>query len=131
MLNRCRPAERDDVTVRVFNVEIPRAPRCRLQRSENLRSLGDTLFVEGLDALDARRGIQVIILPTMLALRGILGRLFQMQFHAIQTTDSVEPAPRLAETKTQPLVVRYRALQVVDDELRSERSDTRLSLIRH
>ena len=68
---------------------------------------------------------------TMLALGLILGRFFQMQFQSIQTADSVEPAPRLAETESQPLVVRDRALKVVDEELRSERSDTRLDLVRH
>jgi len=126
-----RATERDDVTVRVFNIEILRAPRRRLQRLENLRSVGNTLFVEGFDAFDARRGIEVVLFPTMLALGGILGRLFQMQLQSIPTTDSVEPAPRLAETKTQPLVVRHRALKVVDEELWSERSETRLGLVRH
>lgn len=107
----------------------PSAPR-RVQRFEDLRSIGDTLFVECLDVLDARRGIEVLVVPTILPLRRILGRFLQIQFQSIQTPDRVEPAPRLAETETQPLVVRDRALKVVDEELRSERCNTRLGLVR-
>src|SRR5207253_9580412 len=101
-----------------------RAPRRHFQRLDDPGAIGDTPFVECLDALDARRGIEVLVFPTMLALGRILGRFFQMQFQSIHTTDSVESAPRLAETETQPLVVRYRALKVIDEKLRSERSDT-------
>src|SRR5438093_1211852 len=126
-----RATERDDVAVRVFNVEILRAPGRHFQRLEDLGAISDTLFVECLDAVDARRGIEVLMFPTMLALGRILGRFFQMQFQSIQTADSVESAPRFAETETQPLVVGDRALKVVDEELRSERSDTRLGLVRH
>ena len=131
MLARSRAAERDDVAVRVFNVEIPRAPRRQFQRLEDLRAIGDTLFVECLDALNARRGIEVLVFPTMLALGRILGRFFQMQFQSIQIADGVESAPRFAETETQLLVVSDRALKVVDEKLRSELSDTRLGLVRH
>jgi hypothetical protein len=126
-----RAAERDDVAVRVFNVEILRAPRRHFQRLEDLGAISDTLFVECFDAVDSARGIEVLVFPTMLALRRILGRFFQMQFQSIQTADSVESAPGLTETETQRLVVRDRALKVVDEELRSERSDTRLGLVRH
>jgi hypothetical protein len=130
VLVRRSAAESDDVAVRVFNVKTLGAPRRHFQRLDDLRAIGDALFVECLDAVDARRGIEVVIFPTMLALGRILGRFFQMQFQSIQTADSVESAPRLAETETQPLVVSDRALKVVDEELRSERSDTRLGLVR-
>src|SRR5213594_4370722 len=126
-----RATQRDDVAIRVFNVEILRAPRRHFQGLEDLSAIGDTLFVECVDALDARRGIEVLVFPTVLALGRILGRFFQMQFESIKTADRVESAPRLAETETQLLVVRDRALKVVDEELRSERSDTRLGLVRH
>src|SRR6267142_1493271 len=131
MLACSRAAERDDVAVRVFNVEILRAPRRHFQRLDDPGAIGDTLFVECLDAVDARRGIEVLVFSTMLALGRILGRFFQVQFQSIQTADCVESAPGLAETETHRLVVRDRALKVVDEELRSERSDTRLGLVRH
>ena len=97
---RCRAAETDDIAVGVFNIEILRAPRRHLKRLEDLRAVGDTPFVECLDTLDTRRGIEVFVVSTMLALGRILGRFLQMQFQSIQTADSVEPAPRLAETET-------------------------------
>src|SRR5580765_3150979 len=131
VLARCRAAETDDIAVRVFNIEVLRAPRRRLKRLEDLRAVSDTLFVECFDTLDTRQGIEVLVFSTMVALGRILGRFLQVQFQSIQTADSVEPAPRLAETETQPPVVRDGSPKVVDEELRSERSNTRLGLVRH
>src|SRR5256885_15122131 len=67
-LARRRATETDDITVGVFNVEILRAPSRHRKRLEDLRAVGNTLFVECLDAVDARRGIEVLVFPTMLAL---------------------------------------------------------------
>ena len=105
MLARRRAAKSDDVAVRIFNVETLCPPRRRFQRLDDLRAIGDTLLVECFDAVYARCGIEVVVFPSMPALSRILGRFFQMQFQSIQRADSVESAPRLAETETQPLVV--------------------------
>ena len=99
MLARRRAAKSDDVAVRIFNVETLCPPRGCFKRFDDLRAIGDRLLVECLDAVDARRGIEVIVFPSMPALSRILGRFFQMQFESIETTYSVESAPRLAETK--------------------------------
>jgi hypothetical protein len=44
-----RAAETDDIAVGVLDIEILRAPRRRLERLEDLRAVGDALFVECLD----------------------------------------------------------------------------------
>ena len=54
VLARRRAAETDDIAVWVFNVEILRAPSRHRKRPEDLRAVGNTLFVECLDAVDAR-----------------------------------------------------------------------------
>jgi len=46
VLARSPTAEGDNVAVRVFDVEILRAPRRRFKRLENLGTIGDTPFVE-------------------------------------------------------------------------------------
>src|ERR1044072_75643 len=124
-------AKSDNVAVRIFNVETLGAPRRYFERVEDLRAIGDTLFIEFLDAVNARCGIEVIIFSTMPALCRILRRFFQMQFESIQRADRVEPFPWLAETETQPLVVRDSAFKIVDEKLRSERSHTRFGLASH
>jgi len=40
-----------------------------------------------------------------------------VNFQSVQITDCVETIPRLAETKADLLVVRNRAIKVVDEEL--------------
>src|SRR5688500_16229838 len=129
VLARWRAAETDDIAVRVFNIEVLRTPRRRLKRLEDLHAVGDTLFVERLDALDTRRRIEVLVFQAMLPLGRILGRFLQMQFQSIQAPDSVEPAPRLTELETQPLVVLDGSLKVVNEELRGERGNTRPGLV--
>ena len=58
--------------------------------------------------------------------RVILGRFLQVKFQSVQNTDRVEPLPWLAERETDLLIVRDRAIEVVDKELWSERCHTRL-----
>ena len=67
----------------------------------------------------------IVVLP-VLAVRVVLGRFLQVKFQSVQNTDRVEPFPRLAEREAELLVVRDRALKVVDKELWSERCHTRI-----
>src|ERR1051326_3363606 len=82
--------------------------------------------VEHLDAVNARRGIEMIVVVLVMALRIVLGRFLQVKFKSVQNTDRVEPFPCLTEREANLLVVRDRALKVVDKELWSERCHTRL-----
>jgi len=63
----------------------------------------------------------MLIIAPVLTLRFVLGCFLQVQFQSVQITDSVETLPRFAELEADLLVVRNLALQVVDEDLRSER----------
>ena len=113
---------------------------CEKQATEHgyryIHSGNEPLLIAGvatytLEVLEARPDIEVIVVPTILTLGRILGRFLQVQFQSIQSADRVEAAPRFAETETQLPVVRDRPLKVVDEELRSERRDTRLGEVGH
>src|SRR5881628_1008593 len=93
-LSRRCAAEADDIAVRFLNVEILRAPLRRRQRLEDLGAVGDALLVERLDAFHARGGVQVLILPTVLAFRWVLRRFLQMQLQAVKAANGIEPVPR-------------------------------------
>jgi hypothetical protein len=82
--------------------------------------------VERLNAVNARRGVEMIVVAPVLAVRVILGRFLQVKFKSVQNTDCIEPFPWLAEREADLLVVCDRALKVVDKELWSERCHTRL-----
>src|SRR5215212_231368 len=119
-------AEADDVAIRVLDIEALRAPLGRRDRLDDRHAVGDALLVERLDAVNACRGVEMIVVAPMLAVRVILGRLLQVKFKSVQNTDRVEPFPGLAKREADLLVVRDRALKVVDQELWSERCHTRL-----
>jgi hypothetical protein len=54
------------------------------------------------------------------------GGLSKVKFQSVENTDRLEPLPWLGEREADLLVVRDRALKVVDKELWSERCHTRL-----
>src|SRR5439155_7745991 len=104
-LSRRRAAEADDVAVGVLDVEILRAPLRRREWLEDLRTVGNALPIECLDALHARGGVEMLVLSPMLPLRRILRRLFKVQFQAISATDRIEPAPRFGKDESERIVV--------------------------
>src|SRR5258706_355554 len=106
-------AEGDDIAVRIFDIEVLRTPGGRGERSQDRDPVGGALRVERFDASDACRRIEV--------LGFILWCLFEMQLQSVDTADGVEVVPRFVERETELPVVGHRALEVVDEELRSER----------
>src|SRR5215203_6661667 len=118
-------AEADDVAIRVLDIEALRAPLGSRDRLDDRHAVGDALLVERLDAVNARRGVEMIVVAPVLAVRVILGRFLQVKFKSVQNTDRVETVPWLAEREADLLVVGDRALKVVDQELWSERCHTR------
>src|SRR5687767_14834152 len=56
----------------------------------------------------------------------VLRRFLQVELQSVQEADGIEALPRLAEREAELLVVRDRALEVVDEKLRSEGRDARL-----
>jgi hypothetical protein len=119
-------AEADDVAIRVLDIEVLRAPLGRRDRLDNRHAVGDALLVERLNAINARRGVEMIVVAPVLAVGVVLGCFLQVKFESIQNTDRVEPFPWLAEREAHLLVVRDRALKVIDKELWSKRCHTRL-----
>ena len=114
------------MAIRILDIEALRAPLGRRDRLDDRHPIGDALLVERLDAVNASRGVEMIVVAPVLAVRVILGRFLQVKFKSVKNTDRVEPFPRLAEREADLLVVRDRALEVVDKELWSERCQTRL-----
>jgi hypothetical protein len=112
VLLACRrtATEADDVAVGIFDIEVFRGPRGSRERLDDRRTVADALLVEGFDALDACRGIEMLVIAPVPALCLVLGCFLQVQFHSVQMTDSVETIPRLAELEADLLVVRDRAL---------------------
>src|SRR5206468_522141 len=88
-------------------------------------AVGDALSVERFDAIDAGRCVEMVVIAPPPALRLILGRFLQVNFQSVQMTNGVETIPRLAETEADLLVVRHRAIEVVDQELWCEGGHTR------
>src|SRR5215207_1763019 len=119
-------AEPDDVAIRVLDIEALRSPLGRRDRLDDRHAVGDALLVERLDAVNTRRGVEMIVVAPVLAVRVTLGCFLQVKFKSVQNTDRVEPFPWLAEREANLLVVRDRALKVIDKELWSERCHTRL-----
>src|SRR4030095_7137157 len=62
-------AEGDDVAVGVLDVEVLRAPGRGCECLDDGYSVGDALFVERFDAIDARRGVGMLIVAAPLAIR--------------------------------------------------------------
>src|SRR6185369_3399417 len=119
-------AEADDVAIRVLDIEVLGAPLGRRDRRYDRHAVGDALFVESLDTVNARCGVEMLVVAPVLAVCAVLGRFLQVKFKSVKNTDRVEAFPWLAEREAHLLVVSDRALKVVDKELWSERCDTRL-----
>ena len=66
----------------------------------------------------------MLVVAPPLALRLVLGRLLQVDFQTVQTTDGIEPIPGLTEPEADLLVVGDRTFEVVDEELWSEGGQT-------
>ena len=113
-------AEANDVAIWVLDIEALRAPLGRRDRLDDRHAVGDALLVERLDAVNARRDVEMIVVATVLAVCVVRGRFLQVKFQSVQNTDGVEPFPWLAEREADLLVVRDRALKVVDKELWSK-----------
>src|SRR5438132_6800542 len=126
LASRGTAAEANDVAVRILDIEVFRTPCGRGERFKNRYAGGGALLVERFDAVDACRRIEVLVIAPVPTLRLISGRLLQMQLQPVETADAVEIAPRFAEDETEPPVVGHRALEILDEELRSERCHTRL-----
>ena len=75
---------------RILDIEVLRAPLGRRDRLDDRHAVGDALLVEHLDAVNARRGIEMIVVVLVLALRIVLGRFLQVKFKSVQNTDRVE-----------------------------------------
>src|SRR5690349_19691434 len=120
-VRRRTAAERDDVAVRVLDVEVLRAPLRRGERSEDRYAARDALLVECLDAGHAGRGIEMLVLAAIRALGRILRGFLQVDFQSIQLPDRVKPIPWITEREAELPVVGDRPLQVIDQKLGSER----------
>src|ERR1041385_5164587 len=105
---RWTAAERDDVTVRILDVEVLRAPRGRGERLEDWRVVCDAALVERFDPVDACGSIEMFIVAPVLTLRLILGRFLQVQLQSVQIADGVEAGPRFAKLEPELLIVRNR-----------------------
>ena len=55
-------AEADDVAIQVLDIEALRAPLGRRDRLDDCYAVGDALLVERLDAVNARRGVEMIVM---------------------------------------------------------------------
>ena len=62
-------AEADDVAIRVLDIKALRAPLGCHDRLDDRHAVGDALFVEYLDAINARRGVEMIVVALVLAVR--------------------------------------------------------------
>src|SRR5207245_11119255 len=114
-LVRCRsPAEGDDIAVGVLDVKVLRAPCRRRQRLDDPCAIRGALRVECLDAVNAARGVEMLVLTPVLALSLVLGRFLQMKFQPVQPSNRVEPVPRLAKREAESLIVRHRARKLRD-----------------
>src|SRR5437660_4268352 len=105
-------AEADDVAIGILNIEVFGAPRSSRERLDDRCTIGDALPVERFDAVDARRGVEMLVIAPVPALRLVLGRFLQVKLHSVQMTDSVETIPRLTEREAELLVIRDRALKI-------------------
>jgi hypothetical protein len=87
--------EADDVAIWIFDIEVLRAPLGRHDRLEDRHAVSDALLVERLDSVNARRGVEMIVVTPVLVVRVVTGRFLQVKFQSVQNTDRVEPLPWL------------------------------------
>jgi len=76
-------AEADDVAIRALDIEALRAPLGRRDRIDDRDAVGDAFLVERLDAVNARPGIEMIVVAPVLAVRVTLGRFLQVKFKSV------------------------------------------------
>ena len=62
----------------------------------------------------------MLVVATPAALPLVPGRSLQVEFQPVQLADGVKPVPWLVERKTELVVERDRAFEVIDEELRRE-----------
>jgi hypothetical protein len=63
------------------------------ERLDDSYTVCDAPFVERFDAVDADRGVKMLVVAPPAALRRILRRLLQVQFESVQLADGVDPSP--------------------------------------
>ena len=85
-------AEADDVAIGILDIEVFGAPGGSRERLDDRCTVGDALSVERFDAVDARCGVEMLVIAPVPALRLVLGRFLQVKLHSVQMTDSVEPS---------------------------------------
>src|SRR5262245_4880510 len=90
-------SERNDITVRILDVEILRSPFRWGEWPQNGYAIRHASLIEGFDSIYAGCCIEMLLLTPVLTLDGILGRFFQMQLQPVELSDRVEALPRLAK----------------------------------
>ena len=75
---RWTAAEADDVAVGILNVEVFSTPRGGSERPEDRDTVCDALLVKLFDTVDAPRGVEMLIVTAVAALRLGLGRFLQV-----------------------------------------------------
>jgi len=91
-------------------MEVLGAPRSGGEGSGDPNAVGDTLLVEGLDAVHAGGGIEVLAPAPEVSLRRILRGLFQVKLKAIALTYGIEALPGWPKGEAQLRVVGDRTL---------------------
>ena len=74
-------------------MEALRAPLGRRDRLDDRHAVGDALFVERFDAVDAGRGVEMIVVAPVLPVRVVLGRF---------PLSEVQVRPELRSRRTLP-----------------------------
>jgi hypothetical protein len=69
--------EAEDVAIRILDIEALRAPLGRRDRLDDRKAVCDALLVERLDAVNARRGVEMIVVAPVLAVASVLGASFK------------------------------------------------------
>ena len=62
-------AEADDVAIGILDIEVFGAPRGSRERLDDRCTIGDALPVERFDAVDARRGVEMLVIAPVPAPR--------------------------------------------------------------
>src|SRR5205823_3303249 len=120
--------EAEDIAVGVLDVEVLRAPGSRRKRLDDRCTVRCALRIERFDAVNTGRGVQMLVRTPVSALVVVLRRFLQVELQSVQLTNRVKPVPWLAECEAELLIVRDRAVKIVDQELWSEGCHTWLRL---
>src|SRR5205823_13368687 len=101
-------------------------PGSGLKWLDNSRTDRHALFIEGFNAVDAGRCVEVLVIAPPPALGFVPGRFLQMKLQSVHMADRVETLPRFFEREPDLPVVSDGTMEVVNEELWSEGSHTRL-----